>query len=264
MAIYALTSFSASPGVTTTAIAWATLSPRPTLIVEADTRGGSPILAGVWAGQQPHTTSILELANRDRAGYVEFLHERTLLLPGTTDRRLLPAIPSPEHAHPLAGVWRPLSAALRTISAEGGVDVIVDAGRVSDSAAWTLLETADCVLALTDTTLPALNTTVIGLQALRGRLEQSGTPDRVGLVPVTGRDKGPDIRPYGAREIQGIVGPTAVVAEVARDEARAAVYGASIAPSRGHSSSGYVRSINHLVKAAAQHAERARAILQES
>lgn len=264
MAIYCLTSFSASPGVTTTAIAWANLSPRPTLIIEADTRGGSPILAGVWAGQQPHTTSILELANRDRAGYVEFLHERTLLLPGTTDRRLLPAIPSPEHAHPLTGVWRPLSAALRTISTEGGVDVIIDAGRAGERAPWTLMETADSVLVMTDTTLPALNTTVIGLKDLRARLEQSGTPDRVGLVPVTGRDKGPDIRPYGAREIHGIVGPTTVVAEVARDATRAAVYGASTPPARGHNSSGFVRSINHLVKAAAQHADRARAVLQES
>lgn len=267
MSIFALTSISGSPGVTTTAIAWATLSKRPTLLVEADPTGGSPIVAGVWAGQQPHTTSVLELANRERAWFVEYLHERTLPLPGTTDRLLLPGIPAPEHARPVSTVWRPLSAALRTISSEGGVDVIIDAGRAgAENAPWTLMESADVLLVLTDTTLPALNSAAIGTASMRERLEQTGTPDRLGLVPVTGRGKGPDIRPYGTREIAPVVDPTRVIASVSRDEARAAVYSSALTPGRGHSTSGYCRSIVHLTKAAEEHASRIRELLttQES
>lgn len=267
MSIFALTSISGSPGVTTTAIAWATLSKRPTLLVEADPTGGSPIVAGVWAGQQPHTTSVLELANRERTWFVEYLHERTLPLPGTTDRLLLPGIPAPEHARPVSTVWRPLAAALRTISSEGGVDVIIDAGRAgAENAPWTLMESADVLLVLTDTTLPALNSAAIGTASMRERLEQTGTPDRLGLVPVTGRGKGPDIRPYGTREIAPVVDPTRVIASVSRDEARAAVYSSALTPGRGHSTSGYCRSIVHLTKAAEEHASRIRELLttQES
>ncbi|MDN5746230.1 MAG: hypothetical protein L0H31_14085 [Nocardioidaceae bacterium] len=262
MSIYALTSISGSPGVTTTAIAWATLSKRPTLIIEADPTGGSPIVAGVWAGQQPHTTSILELANRERARFVEYLHERSLVLPGTTDRRVLPGVPAPEHARPLSAVWRPLAAALRTISSEGGIDVVIDAGRAgAQHAPWTLMEGADALLVLTDTTLPALNSTAIGVASIRERLEQSGIPDRLGVVPITGRDRGPDIRPYGSREISGVIAPTRVIGDVPRDAARAGVYSSALSPGRGHSSSGYCRSIVHLTKAAEEHADRIREVL---
>lgn len=262
MSIYALTSISGAPGVTTTAIAWARLSKRPTLIVEADPTGGSPIVAGVWSGQQPHTTSILELANRNLAGFVDFLHERTLPLPGTTDRRLLPGIPAPEHARPMASVWRPLAAALRTISSEGGMDVVIDAGRVGAAdAPWTLMETADALLVLTDTTLPALNAAVIGVTSMRARLEQTGTPDRLALVPITGRDRGPDIRPYGAREINAVTQPTRVITEIPHDAARAAVYSSALTPTRGHGTSGYTRAITHLTKAAEDHVTRIQELL---
>ena len=64
MSVYALTSISGSPGVTTTAVAWAYLSPTPTLIVEADPTGGSPILAGVMRGEQPPDVSIIDLVGQ--------------------------------------------------------------------------------------------------------------------------------------------------------------------------------------------------------
>jgi hypothetical protein len=52
MAVYTLVSASGSPGVTTTALALASVWPRPVIVVEADPTGGSAILAGYFRGQQ--------------------------------------------------------------------------------------------------------------------------------------------------------------------------------------------------------------------
>ena len=50
MAIITLVSASGAPGVTTTALALAVRWPRPVMLVEADPRGGSSILAGFFKG----------------------------------------------------------------------------------------------------------------------------------------------------------------------------------------------------------------------
>lgn len=90
--ITALTSISASPGVSTTAVAWAYTNERRTVIVEADTTGGSPILAGVWRGRHAHDASVLSVAAEAPEDYAQAILRIALPLPETEERWLLPAM----------------------------------------------------------------------------------------------------------------------------------------------------------------------------
>ena len=108
MAVHVLVCFSGAPGVTTTAVAWATLSPRPTLIVEAGIWGGSAVVSGLWGGQRPHEQSVLALANSHPDSYVEDLWDQTVALPGTDSGWVLPGIGTPSQARSMRGVWGPL------------------------------------------------------------------------------------------------------------------------------------------------------------
>lgn len=262
MGVYALTSFSGAPGVSTTAVAWAYASPRPTLILEADVTGGSPILAGLWGGEQTHDLSLLELANRQGERYADYLWEQALALPGAVDGWVVPTIGFPSQARSLAPVWAPLAEAARTISDQAGVDVLVDAGRLgTPGGPWPLVEAADVVLVLTDSTIAALNTTAICLESLRADLARSGTDQRVAVVPVLGDAGSLHTRPYTAKEIAHVTAPTVVLNGIPRDPRRAAVYSSTTPAARGHETSRYLRSIRALVTAAGRHAERCRALL---
>ena len=257
MAYHLLTSLSASPGVSTTALAWAQLSDRPTLLVEADPVGGSPLLSLAFAGERAHDRSILELANYPAAEYLHRLWEIAIPLPGHDDQRwLVPTTGWAEQARSLAQTWAPLGAALRRISGEGGVDVLVDLGRLhSAGGAAALLDTAESVLVMTDTTLPALNTLNVGLPAVRDRLDATGSSRRLAVVPLLGQERGGSHRPYTGREIAGLVKPTSVLPGVQRDVKDAT------APSFRPRSS-YARSIRALVAAATEHARSAAEYLE--
>lgn len=289
MGVYALTSLSGAPGVTTTAVAWAQLSDRPTLIIEADVTGGSPILAGVFDGTMLHRNSLLALASAEPQDWIETIWRQAVPLPDriTTrtsndedhtntgeriDRWVLPAIGRGHQARAMAPLWPTLAHTLNQISRNTGVDVVIDAGRLGTPAGpWDLIAAADAVLLLTDTTIPSLTRIAVALESLRKDLSFTGSPARLGLVPIVGpsqmtrpwswlgRDSEPDIRPYTHAEIAATFTPTAVVSTIPHAPRAAATY----LHDRPHlrDGTGYNAAIRTLISATTQHARAYAALL---
>lgn len=252
MSIYALTSLSGAPGVTTTALAWARLSPRPTLLVEADLTGGSAALAIAFAGDVAHDKSLLSLAGHPASEYVPRLWELVVEVPtapSASDAWIAPAIGFPVQADSMRSVWTPLADALRQISDTTDVDVLIDLGRYRPgSGALALMGRADATVVMTDATLAALNTLHVALPSVQDHLESTGAAQGLAVVPVLGNEKGAAHRPYSLSEIQSVVPDVTVLPGITRD-ARAAT-----APRRPGS---YQRSVTTLVDAARAHAQRA-------
>lgn len=261
MTVYAFTSFSGSPGVSTLVAALGFHSPRPTLIIEADVTGGSPLTAMIWRGDQDYDKGLLDLAASDPAEFGNSLWDNATLLPGSQDRWLLATIGYPSQAGSLTAIWRPLSAALHAISRDTGMDVLVDVGRLgTPGGAWDLFIRAEIPVIVTDTTVPALKTTQIGIDELRPSLAQSGSPDRLAVVPVLGQTpKGAGTRPYGMREVRQALEPITVLPAVPRNE-RAAdrALAMPVQPtgwrSRFHRPNPYVAAVHQVLTAATGHA----------
>lgn len=219
MALHVLTSLSGSPGVTSTALTWAQVATRPTLLVELDPAGGSPMLCIGWSGTHPHNRSVLALAAHPANEYVERIWELAIPLPRRARQAwLLPTVGTAAQMRSLLTVFGPLGEALAAISRDGGVDVLVDLGRLGAAgAAVQLWAHADSVLVFTDSTLSALNTLAVGLPAVADELDQIGARSRLAVVPVVGDEKGASHRPYGPREISGVTDGVAVLPGVVRD-----------------------------------------------
>lgn len=276
MALYALTSLAGAPGVTTTALAWAHVSPRPTLIIEADVTGGSPILAGAYEGTWMHRGGILALASAEEHDWRETIWQQAVTLPGRTDRWVLPAIGRGHQARAMSTIWRPLAATLSQISKETGVDVLIDAGRLGIAGGpWELISAAEAVLVLTDSTIPALTTLGVALPSLRADLDQSGSHHRLGVVPLIGpsrlwrslipglagmfsRHDEPDIRPYSRAEIAAAVAPTATIAPIPHAPRAAATYAHALSPC---DTGGYERAIRQLILSTENHAQAYRELM---
>lgn len=225
MGVYGLTSFTGSPGVTTTAVAWAYLSDRPTLVIEADNTGGSPILAGAFRANQAHDRSILQLSARP-AGMtlVDHLWALTLPFPGHEDRQLLPAVAEPQQAGALRGLWEPLGRAFQHVSTQGGYDVLVDLGRFTHNPGYQgLLQHLDALAVFVPAHLPGINAAAIDMPGLRTTLGEisGGTSEttRIGVVltDTTGST-------YSAGEAARALNPVPVVATLPHEPAAAAVY----------------------------------------
>jgi len=256
MPVIALASLSGAPGVTTTVTAWAAHTTQPTLIIEADLVGGSPILAGAMAGSRPHDRSILALAETPGA-LIERLWEQAIPLPETRDRWLVPTIAWAGQAPALTPIWPSLGQAAATMTRDGGMDVLVDLGRLRvGEGPWPLAEAADTLILLTDATLPAINTLAVGVEAIRDQLRATGSPHRLVIAPLhaaPGTDRA-HIRPFTGAEIQAAVAPTTVLPPILYAPRHAAVYSAARPAPWRHRNSGYVRSIRGLITAATSHA----------
>lgn len=218
MPVHILTSLSGAPGVTSTALTWAQVSTRPTLVIEVDPAGGSPMLCIAWQGAKPHTRSVLDLAHFPAHEYVERIWELAMPLPQNPERAwLVPTVGTATQMRSLQTVWSALGEALAQIGREG-VDVLVDLGRLGSAGATAQLwSQADTVLVFTDTTLQALNSLAVGLPVLQEELRDLGAEHRLAVVPVVGNEKGGTQRPYGPREIHGVLEGVPVLAGVARD-----------------------------------------------
>lgn len=157
MAIIVLVSASGSPGVTTSAIGLTTRWDRPCLLLEADPTGASAMLASLMGNYAAdRIPGIFDLAVRYRqTGTLPKLLDVSVQPAGTTFH-LLSGLRSPTQATTISDVWPPLIAELRELD-KGGIDVIVDAGRLGLVGTPTaLLQVADLVLLVTRTTLPVL------------------------------------------------------------------------------------------------------------
>lgn len=274
MAVIALTSLTGAPGVTATAVAWAMHSERSTLIVEADVTGGSPILAGIWQGTVSHTPSVLALASVDPIDYGQTIWKHAVQLPQRSDRWVLPAIGHGVQATSMRGVWSPLSVVLSQLSLQTGMDVLIDAGRLGVAgSAWPLIQDADVVLLLTDSTLPALNAVHLALPSLRAELDETGSHERLAVVAVLGQPltsrlwarlrgepvAGAGVRPYQRGNVAASVHPTKAIAALRHDPRAASVYSDGVAS--GGFVGRYVDDIARLIEASDAHIARYRSLL---
>lgn len=157
MALIVLCSAAGSPGVSTTAIGLSLAWTRPCLLVEADPTGSSAMLTGYMRQYTPNgVVSVFDLAVRFRqTGSVPPLMDVATTVPNT-GIRLLSGPRSPAHAAVINEAWTALVAEFHQLAA-AGIDVIVDLGRLGmKSSPTTLLQSADLVMMVTRSTLPAL------------------------------------------------------------------------------------------------------------
>lgn len=215
MAVIVLTSARGAPGVTTSALAMAMLWPRPVVLVEADVAGSSSILAGYLRGTVPPDRGLVSLAVAHRRGVLaDRFYDQTVRL--IEDRvRLVPGLVNAQQAASMDKLWSPLSMVLSGLE-RAGTDVIVDAGRLGMvHAPLPLLRTADAVLLVTRTTLPAVSSARARVDSLRTDLVEFGRGDDTLAVLLVGEGQ-----PYRAREIHTAL-HTPVLASMTWDQAAA-------------------------------------------
>lgn len=211
MAVVVLTSARGAPGVTTSALAMAMLWPRPVVLVEADVSGGSSILAGYLRGTVIPDRGLVSLAVAHRRGVLDQqFYEQTIALDG--DRvRLVPGLVSSQQAASMDTLWTPLGIVLAGLE-RTGTDVIVDAGRLGMvHAPMPLVRTADAVLLVTRSNLPAVSAARARLALVHDDLNQRGQGDDTLALLLVGEGQ-----PYKAREINAAV-QTPVVASITWD-----------------------------------------------
>lgn len=174
-----------SAGVTTTALALTLASPRASLLAECDPAGGT-VRAGYLRGAVPADHGLYHLAAAQRLGPTHFVnafasHLRPMDKEG--HRKLLPGLTDPAQAAALGRTWPALAEALRILSADGGYDVFVDAGRLVVEAGRLhptltpapLLHRADRVLVVVRTDQPSLALARHVVEPLRAELDERGT-----------------------------------------------------------------------------------------
>jgi hypothetical protein len=184
MAVIALTSARGAPGVSTTALAMTLLWPRSALLAECDPAGGSSTLTGYLRGGVEHTRGLLGLAVAHRHSQLgeTVLWSETLPLAdgpggsGPSGRWLLPGLSDAAQAPSTAGLWGPLGGVLAGLE-RAGTDVLVDAGRLGAAhGPMPLLRSADVVLLVLGTSLPAVAAARARLGVLREDLGETDGP----------------------------------------------------------------------------------------
>ena len=148
MALIAVAADKGAPGVTTTALALASVWPNPVLLAECDPAGGDlmfrfPALDG---GQLDPRRGLLSLAVAGRRDYQQQqVWPHAQKIHGGLD--VLVGVTNAEQGAGLAAMWRPLGAMLAALP---GADVIADCGRLGpDGPAYDLLAEAAIVLLVT-------------------------------------------------------------------------------------------------------------------
>lgn len=180
MAIITLFSVAGAPGTTTTALAVSLVWPRRVMLVDADPTASAPILAGWLKGQQPHSCSIVDLVIAQRHGQVaETLKAATMQLPNS-NVAFMPGVQAVGQAASIAGLWPDLIPALADLD-DAGIDVIIDAGRLSaQHAPIAAIGAADLAVLVTRSTLPAL----AAVKAWQSTIEAATDPSAFGLAIV--------------------------------------------------------------------------------
>lgn len=199
MAVILLTSATGAPGVTTTSLGRALTWPRHVLLADCDREPAQAVQAGYLRGMDHGGRGLMTLAHLHREGthLAPELWRQTLPLTEAEDiqRRFLPGFTTPGAARLFEHVWPALGEAFESLDAQG-VDVLIDAGRLSTSGLpLGLLNAADTVLLATRSSLRSLAGARIHLPTLTDQLAALPKQASVGLV-VVGGDK-----PYSAAEI---------------------------------------------------------------
>lgn len=199
MAVIVLTSAAGSPGVTTTALGLALTWPRHVLLADCDRDPSQAVQAGYLRGMDHGGRGLVALAHLHREGVAlaPELWRQTLPLveQGDKQRRLLPGFTSAGSSRLFEHVWTGLAEAFEALD-DQGVDVLVDAGRISVTGLpLGLLTAADVVLVAVRSTLRSLAAARIHLVSLEDQLRSLPTPTPCALAVI-----GPG-RPYSTAEI---------------------------------------------------------------
>ncbi|MCL1870584.1 MAG: hypothetical protein FWF90_09270 [Promicromonosporaceae bacterium] len=230
MAVITLCSASGAPGVTTTAVGLALCWPRPVLLVEADPRGTSTVLAGFFQGAREYDGGLVELA----LSPLEISDAlRDVVRPLVGQASFVAGTRSPAQAAGLRELWGRLSEALDDLESTGQ-DVIVDAGALGfPGSPEALLSLADVTLLVTRSHLPAL----FAARSWTDSMHRGGPAwQQPGLLLVG------EGQPYSAREAGRLLG-LPVVASIADDAEAAAVYHRGDRPPRKFAQGAYIRSL---------------------
>lgn len=199
MAVIVFTSATGAPGVTTASLGMALTWPRHALLADCDREPAQAVQAGYLRGMDHGGRGLMTLAHLHREGnaLAPELWRQTLPLAegGDLQRRFLPGFTSPGAARLFEHVWPALGEAFESLDGQG-VDVLVDAGRLSTSGLpLGLLSAADVVLLTVRSSLRSLAGARLHLYTLTDQLAALPRQTQLGLVIV-----GPG-RPYSAAEI---------------------------------------------------------------
>lgn len=242
MALTVLTSAANSPGVTTTAIAAALTWPRPVVLVDCDPSAGQSVLAGFLGGSDAGGKGLVRVAeaHRDQRSLAEVLIDQTVPLTDDPDgARFLPGFSHRGSVNLFGSAWSAFAEALVALQHDG-VDVIVDAGRVTpDGLPQPMIDHAATVGLLTRTHLRAVAAAAMHLPGLAEQAGARGQVGRLGLVLVGDRD------PYSGREISDLL-DVQVLAGVAEDRAAAACLSDRAPRPRRFEGSAYAKSVHQL------------------
>lgn len=186
-----------APGVTTSVLGLASAWPRPVLIAECDPAGADltsrlhqPTGLGLVDG-------LLEL-RRTSAPPTNLLWDTAARLTAAGSVRLLAGLDDPSQAQAVDAMWPLLATALTALNDEnsGPVDVLVDAGRLSDRhAPWPVLAAADLVAVVVRPDLAGIRLASRWIPSLHTRLGDDGRPGGQLRLVVIGD------RPYPPAEV---------------------------------------------------------------
>ncbi len=194
--LLALASLKAAPGVTTAAVALASVWPQPEVVlVEADPDGGSLVTRFDLPADGPGLTS-LAAAGRHRLSR-QLVAEHVQTLPGGL--AAIPTSPAPgQAAAAVAALARPLG---EQLAGTPEVTAIADCGRLSaGSPARPLADAADLLVLVCRPRLEELRLAL-------ARLEERPPPTRVGLLLTGGGYSVAEVdRLFGDRVAVGVVG----------------------------------------------------------
>lgn len=255
MAVIVLTCATGSPGVTTTALGLALTWPRHVLLADCDRDPGQAIQAGYLRGMDHGGRGLMALAHLHREGALlaPELWRQTLPLiqHGDHQRRLLPGFTTAGASRLFEHVWGSLGEAFGLLD-ERGVDVLVDAGRISvNGLPLGLLGAADAVIVCVRSSLRSLAAARIHLATLDEQLRAMATPRPSALAII-----GPD-RPYSAHEISAQFGKATWVEQAWDPKAAAVLSDGTDEPRRFHESR-YMGRYRTEAKALADRISRAR------
>ena len=198
MALMILTSATGSPGVTTTALGLTLTWSNDVLLADCDREPAQSIQAGYLRGADHggRGLSALALLHREHQPLISNLQLQSIeLAEHELQRRYLPGFGHPGAVRLFDPVWPELGTALAELS-NRGMDVIVDAGRISPTGLpLPLLTAAECVVVLTRTSLRALASARLYLPILTEQLAGLPVDMPLGLMLV-GEGK-----PYSQAEI---------------------------------------------------------------
>ncbi|MCZ4098053.1 hypothetical protein [Streptomyces sp. H39-C1] len=233
-----------SGGVTTTALALALASTRPSLLAECDPAGGT-IRAGFLQGQVGAGFGLYHLAAAERTGpeaMANAFASHLWAMDEAGHRRLLPGLTDPAQAAALGRTWPALSDVLHVMAAEAGYHVFIDAGRLALESGHLhptltpapLLHRADLVLLVVRGTDQSLTLARHVIEPLRAELEEHGTgADALGLLLI-------EEASYRAHQVAEAL-KTPVLAALPWDPDTAGYLTNGGRPPRGHARSPFLR-----------------------